>query len=361
MQGLRRHAAAIAFATFGCASDDPPAGAGTTSTTADTGEDPTGASRVDDPSAADDDPASDGADGTSAATDASATTDAEDTAADTTTGGPFVLEVHTELTDDGRLALRCNLPPSVEECAAIDGAPCEDADEDSLADAWEDAALERLRPLRRLDEGEPLVDDASAVLADVGRVVRLDDRYRIFVMLGFSEDYGSCGFTAHSGDSERVALDLEAWPDGGAGGVSVVGAYTAAHEGTASDSGRVFTGDDLQELVFDLDPEYREPRWVVFSSAAKHATYGSVEICENVSMVPCIDEDCGPDGVADPAAFDRLPEFVNAGEEAAPRVTDLGDVGFPGDDAWADQDFCGGQGGTSCSASVREKLLVDPF
>jgi hypothetical protein len=257
--------------------------------------------------------------------------------------------------------MHCNLPPAIEDCAAIEGAPCEDLDEDGLADTWEDVALERLRPVRRLDETEPLIDDASAVLADVGRVIASGDRFRVFVMLGYSEDYGSCGFTAHSGDSERVALDLEPWTDGGAGGVIVVGAYTAAHENTTNDHGRVFTGADLQELVFDLDPQTREPRWVVFPSSAKHATYASVEICEGISIVPCIDEDCGPDGVDDPALFDRLPMVVNAGEEAAPRVTDLAIVGFPGDDAWAEQDFCGGQGGTGCSAPVREKLLVDPF
>jgi hypothetical protein len=42
-------------------------------------------------------------------------------------------------------------------------------------------------------------------------------------------------------------------------------------------------------------------------------------------------------------------------------VSDLGPVGFPGDDAWADRRFCGGLGGEECSSSVREKLVVDPF
>ena len=104
-----------------------------------------------------------------------------------------------------------------------------------------------------------------------------------------------------------------------------------------------------------------EPRWVVFPSADKHATYATVEICEGISPVPCLDEDCGPDDVADPALFDVLPLSFNAGELAAPRLTDLTPAGFPGDDAWAEQDFCGGLGGTGCSSSVRSKLLVDPF
>ncbi|MFO0631901.1 MAG: hypothetical protein U0168_03530 [Nannocystaceae bacterium] len=295
---------------------------------------------------------SSGAEVTSAGSSTDATADS--------TGGEFVLDVHTQLTDDGRLALRCNLPPDVTACATIPGAPCDDADADGLADAWEDAALDRLRPLRRLDEAEPLLDDGTAVIADVGRVAAVADRYRLFVMLGYSADYGSCSFTAHDGDSERVALDLEPWPDGGAGGVATVGAYTAAHEGTANDHGRVFTGADLGMLVFSLD-DASEPRWVVYPSASKHATYASIEICEGISAIPCIEEDCAPDGVDDPAAYDRLPEFVNAGEELTPRVDDLSVVGFPGDSAWAMQDFCGGHGPGNCSAAVRDKLLVDPF
>ncbi|MCA9636040.1 MAG: hypothetical protein KC420_08425, partial [Myxococcales bacterium] len=93
----------------------------------------------------------------------------------------------------------------------------------------------------------------------------------------------------------------------------------------------------------------------------KHATYATIAICEGISLIPCFDEDCAPDGVDDPGAYDRLPEVVNAGEESSPRVSDLGVVGFPGDDAWKDQDFCGGLGPGTCSSAVREKLLVDPF
>lgn len=276
-------------------------------------------------------------------------------------GGDFVLEVHTELTDQGRLALRCNLPPALPQCQAIAGAPCDDLDDDGVVDAWEDAVIDRLRPLRRFDEAEPLLTDDAATIGDVGRVVAVGDHHRLFVMLGYSEDYGSCSFTAHSGDSERVVLDLAPWPDGGAGGVVMAGAYTAAHENTVSDHGRSFVDAALDQLVFDASGRSAEPRWVVFPSQSKHATYATIAICEGISVVPCIDEDCGPDGVDDAAAFDALPAYVNAGEEAMPLVGDLAAVGFPGDDAWAMQDFCGGQGPGSCSAPVRDKLLDDPF
>jgi hypothetical protein len=350
-----RLALALAVGPLACTDDGAPAGHAT---------DTSSSTQADDDPGADDDPSLDD-EGTTSSTDpdgGNSTGDDTDEADGTTTGGgPFVLEVHTRITDDGRLALECNLPALFDACTEIDGAPCEDVDADGVTDAWEDIALDRLRPLQRLDEAEPLVDDDTAVLANVGRVVQVEDRFRLFVMLGYSQDYGSCGLTAHAGDSERVALDLEPWVDAGPGGVRVVGAYTAAHENTATDHGRVFTGNDLQELTYDIDDETAEPRWVVFPSSAKHGTYASVEICEAISQVPCLDEDCGPDGVDDPAAFDRLPAIVNAGEEAAPRITDLTDIGFPGDDAWAEQDFCGGQGGSGCSAPVREKLLVDPF
>jgi hypothetical protein len=294
----------------------------------------------------------------------STSTTALDTSGTDSSAAPFVHELRTLLTDDGRLALHSNLPPAVAACLALPAAdpPCDDLDADGLVDAWEDVVLDRLRPLRRFDEAESALDDPAAVLADVGRVVAAGDgTFRVMVMLGYSYDYGSCGFTSHNGDSERVVLGLVPLPSEGEGGVVVDRAYTAAHEGAPTDQGRTFVGDALAQLVYTPDPATGQPRWVVFPSADKHATYATLAICEGISVIPCFDEDCGPDGVADPAAYDVLPASWNAGEPAAPRLTDLAPVGFPGDDAWADQDFCGGLGGTNCSSSVRSKLLIDPF
>jgi hypothetical protein len=274
-------------------------------------------------------------------------------------GGGFVLSVHTEVDPAAGLVLRTNLPAMMSDCAAAVGAPCADLDQDGLTDGWEDVVLDRLRPIQRLDEDEALVSDATAVLADVGRVALVGQEVHVFIMLGYSKDYGSCGFTAHDGDSERVALALSLLGD--AGDARVEQAYTAAHEGTATDHSRLFATADLPDLVYENDPALAEPRWVVFPSQDKHGTYATIDICENISVVPCFDEDCAPDGVADPSLFDRLPTYVNAGEEAHPMVTDLGPIGFPGDDAWAVQDFCGGLGGSPCSDDVRNKLLNDPF
>ena len=302
------------------------------------------------------------------ATTTPSTTDSTSSSTSTTTPSkpPFRLQASTSLDAAGALALTTNLPALSADCqsAPFDGTPCADLDEDGLADAWEDLVLDRFRPLLRFDEDESLLGDDSAVVHDVGRVALVSTapvRVRAFIMLGYSRDYGSCGFTSHNGDSERVALDLSAAEAGGPGDVVTVGAYTAAHEGTATDHGKVFLGGDLSQLVHEDDPATGEPRWVVFPSQDKHATYATIDICEDISAIPCFDEDCGPDGEPDPAAFDLLPGIVNAGEDAHPLVTDLGPFGFTGEDAWADQKFCGGLGGAGCSSAVREKLLDDPF
>jgi hypothetical protein len=156
-------------------------------------------------------------------------------------------------------------------------------------------------------------------------------------------------------------IDLVASAGKGPGDVEAAGMYTAAHEGTPEDHGMKVLGPSLADLVYEKDVATGEPRWVVFPSQDKHATYMTIDICENISAVPCFDEDCAPDGAADPSKYDKLPPFVNAGEEVTPLVTDLSAIGFPGDDAWAMQDFCGGLGGSGCSSPVRDKLLNDPF
>ena len=271
-----------------------------------------------------------------------------ETGADTGDEG-FVLEAQVVL--DPFLVLETNLPPWTSDCLAQDIGLCEDEDQDGLVDLWEDIALEAFHPMRVLDEDEPAHTD-DAVLADIGRVAPIDgERVHLYIMLGWSVDYGRCGVSGHNGDSERVALDVRL--QGPRAIVEQV--YTAAHEGTVLDHGGVV--DDLTTLSVS-----EEPRWQVFVSEGKHATYPSIEVCENVSFVPCVDEDCAPDGVAQPADYQRIPDIWNAGEEDHPRLSSLEVAGFPGDDAWADQEFCGGlDRGGSCSSAVREKLLNNPF
>jgi hypothetical protein len=273
-------------------------------------------------------------------------------------GGAFVLIAQTSEAG-GIMRLDTNLPRTVAACEAIPSAPCDDLDGDDLVDAWEEVALDRLRPIVVLDEDEPLVNDPTAVVGLVGRVTPVGQFIHMYMMLGYSKDYGSCGgFTGHNGDSERVALKLEQAPGGDLGDVVVNAAFTTGHEGTSNDQSRIFEGVNLALLSFSMDVE---PRWEVFSSASKHATYGTKMLCEDVSIIPCFDEDCAPDNVANPALYRRLFAFVNAGEPATPLVNDLGPLGFVGETAWGNQDFCGGLGGSGCSAPVRDKLTNDPF
>ncbi|MCP4920539.1 MAG: hypothetical protein GY913_26875, partial [Proteobacteria bacterium] len=122
------------------------------------------------------------------------------------------------------ISLRSTLVARVEDCSSA----CDDVDGDGLVDAWEDLVLRRLRPVLTFDESEQLVDDEGAVLFGVGRVTPADDgQVRVFLMTGYSSDYGRCGVAAHDGDSERVAFDLEV----SGGDAHVVATYTAAHEG----------------------------------------------------------------------------------------------------------------------------------
>jgi len=297
----------------------------------------------------------------------------EDGVSDALDVGPEDPFLYARLDDTERLRIETNLPPTVDACSATSpsGVSCDDADRDGLLDPWEDALLVALVPRLRFDEAEPHLDDPDAVLHAVARVTPVTPlgdsslRVHVYMMIGYSRDYGSCGgLSSHNGDSERVAFALRSTT--GPGELEADAFYTAAHENTANDHSTVYDALD-PVLVFEDDGHPLHPdavRWTVFPSASKHATYASIDICENVARnVPCLDEDCGLDGgVADPSRYVVVPPVINAGEPEAPRVSALDGIGFPGDDAWLDQKFCGGRardGG--CSASVREKLTTDPF
>jgi hypothetical protein len=281
-------------------------------------------------------------------------------------GGPLAalgLDAHTAL-EGHALVLRSELPRLVADCRRLTATPaiCDDQDADGLVDAWELLVLARLGPVVRLDAEEPLLSEPGFAVALVGRVAPAAERVRAFMALLYTRDYGSCGgVTAHHGDAERVVLELEPLADGSAGDVRVRRAYTAAHEDRATQHNRSFEGGELAALVIEPDPATREPRWIVYSSRAKHATYASPAICESRSRLPCLREHCSRDEIAAPARYDLLFPVANAGEPDRPIVTDLGPCGFPGEDAWADRPFCGALGGQACGGSVRSKLLQSPF
>jgi len=289
-----------------------------------------------------------------------------DTDSDTDTDPPaFVLNAYTEPSGVS-MAFRTNLPSAVSDCAALTetGADCTDADMDGLVDVWEQLVLDALTPVVRFDESEQWFSDSSAVLHGVGRVspAASDPTHiRVYIMLGYSYDYGRCAVSFHDGDSERVALDLSPLAGAGPGEMLLTGTYTAAHEGTITDHSTVLTGAQLSEDEFPLDGS-GQPRWRVYSSDGKHATYHTAQRCEDAEWALCLEEDCDADGVSDKTAFDFVFPTDNAGEEDHPMLTDLTSVGFPGEEAWVQQEFCGGAGRLLfCASAVREKLMEDPF
>ena len=274
---------------------------------------------------------------------------------------PFALSFSVEEVEIGGLRLNTNLPMLYSDCLSLDfiDVNCQDLDQDSLTDGWEELVIEHFRPILSLDEAEPFPDDSDGVFAQVARITPTNEWIDLFIVLGWSRDYGRCGLSAHNGDSERVALRLT--PDLETNSISFYSAYTAAHEGEITDAGRVWEESELSQLDFILDPQSSLPRWLVYPSEGKHATFATVEHCESVSFIPCLDEDCAPDNVSNPDDWLLFGSVVNAGEEDFPLQEDLSVIGFPAESAWGEQDFCGGLGGSGCSSPIREKLLNNPF
>ena len=270
---------------------------------------------------------------------------------------------HTEI-DGHALVLRTELPRVAVDCPELLGASasCADEDGDGLVDAWELMVLARLGPVVRLDAEEPLLAEPGFAVALVGRVAPAPPRIRVFMALLYTRDYGSCGgITAHHGDAERVVMELAPLPGAGAGDVRVERIYTAAHEDGVNRHNQTFQGDGLAALVLEPDPTIGEPRWIVYASRAKHATYGSQAICERISILPCLHEHCSRAGGVEAGRHDLLLAVANAGEPDHPLLTSLAPCGFPGEESWAERPFCGGLGGSRCASPVRRMLLEWPF
>jgi len=245
---------------------------------------------------------------------------------------------------DGVWRIEADLAPT---CAA-DGC---DLDADGLADAWEAMLLDKLRPIVRIGGAEELLEDPDATLGSVGRVTPGNgDEVFVAIVLAYSRDYGRCGFTEHSGDSERVALRVAR--DG-----TVRAAYTAAHEGTSVDAGAVM---EPWELTFVADPVTGDARWYVLAVEGKHATYASAEACAAFSDTTCLAESC-------PRAT-RAPDL-----ELLIPIVDAGEPGtgwgwhdwwpYPFTEPYDPSPFCGDRwvDGVACAQPIRDKLLADPF
>ncbi len=264
------------------------------------------------------------------------------------------------VVEDGRWQIRTDLPRLRAGCVGLDGDGelCEDLDGDGLLDTWEAMLLDQVRPIVRIGGDEDLLFDPSAMVGSIGRVAPVgDDTVLVIMVLAYSRDYGRCSFTEHAGDSERVALRLRPL-DGGS--VEIVEAYTAAHEDTAVDSSARHRVD---ELAFAADPLTGQPRWRVFASEGKHATYVSPAACGAFADAACLAEACPGERWA--PALELLIPVVNAGEELAgmPVFDDPWTWPFLFSWPWDGSEFCGDRyaSDVSCSSSLRGKLLDDPF
>jgi hypothetical protein len=273
-------------------------------------------------------------------------------------GGEAMAQTSTHVVD-GTLELRTPLSPWAADCDAGALPICGDLDQDTLSDAWEELVLNRFRPKLLFDENEGMFAEGHEPVL-VGRVelVGADPlTIRVYLPILYPRDYGICQLTAHNGDSERVALQLLETDTG----LRMEKAYTAAHEGAPTSQSRIWEGEDLAQLVFEDDGSGGS-RWVVFPSRDKHATYATLDHCHGAFPFPCANESCFPDDVEDMAPFERVLSVHHVGEASAPLITDLGSLGFANEDAWLDQQFCGGlERGITCSGSVRSKLTENPF
>ena len=257
--------------------------------------------------------------------------------------------VHEARTEHGASTFRLltDLPRACDGCADSDG--------DGISDAFEAMVLERFRPVVAMHSEEPLIYDPLAKVGAVGRVTPAPDNHiRVFIILGYSFDYGRCAQGGHRGDSERVAIDLVIEPPpppsttsvNALDSYAVAGFYTAAHEGTSTDASRISTPAEI-EAIGDVTGD----RWMIYAARAKHGSFASRELCQTAADGVCTAEDC--------QSFHLLLfPIVNAGEPDAPMATEtaLGPI-------WSDAPFCGGidKSDLPCATAPRGKLVDDPF
>lgn len=313
---------------------------------------------------------------------------------------PYILEARrfdvldfdsgTAIDASGRLTFYSEFPTDLSSCQSElgeAGGRCTDDDHDGLVDDWELLLLAKLRPIVRMHPTEPLLGDYASSVYLVGRVTPMDgalNKFFVPMVLAYSKDYGSCTVGEHFGDSERVVLRVER-DERDPFLFVVTGAYTAAHEGTVTDGSERFVDSGLSGLTLADDPVSQMPRWLVFSSRSKHATYATKRLCDAHASGPCVAEACPPD---DPdRSVDLLFDVVNAGE---PSTAENGDLwsrasrtlahdgwryadfenayvnlnGLFDEYAWRSQGYCGGHllgSRKGCASALEEKLTQNPF
>ncbi len=270
--------------------------------------------------------------------------------------------------NDDRLSISSSIPHTVSDCVnlSLGKTVCEDLDEDGLVDEWETIVSHRLNPVIRYHPDDPLFTDKHGRVQAFSRVTPAPgqpDRIHVFILHTYSFDYGRCSLERHHGDLERVVIELSVLETKPASITRVEAVYLAAHEHTSFDVSATYHGDDLAALEYSTDPITKQPRWVIYASAGKHASYISRAKCTGRSTLFCARESCA--SAAD--AYELLIPVVHVGE---PSATDFvwWSTGSPNwwssfDSIWGGGEFCGGvtENGYGCIVSIRKKLTMNPF
>jgi hypothetical protein len=163
-----------------------------------------------------------------------------------------------------------------------------------------------------------------------------------------------CGLNSHQGDAEAFLVTVR--PQSGCPlGYGFNSISTAAHRGEGSFKNTLFGDGECDIRRGALD---------VFVSAKKHGLFLSKDRCNHSMAGPLHLDRCdagytlggiGPDG------FERNSWLgMNAGEGdpvVVPLENDLSALGFPFDDIWDKDTFCGGSLGTDCGGSSPSKVL----
>lgn len=256
---------------------------------------------------------------------------------------------------NGSLELITNLPVTVSDCdeRLLIGLSCGDQDGDGLVDQWEDALLESLKPVFRFHVDEPILQDSSPSLLQLGRVSASQSSPDVFlhIVTLFDRAEGLClAFPETRGDLELVVIRLSAQASGA---YRVTGGLLPP---------RALTGWRTFEAPTTVisDPQVGA-RWVIYSIKNQHTLYLDRDHCTRSTSV-CGDL-CGPNS-AGASSYDRLVEIINVGEPARPLVTGLDSLGYPNEQVWRGGHFCGGASQSRsviCADSSIVELLNRPF